>query len=383
MKITEVITHPLRAELEQPSWNAHEHRKFTTVILFEVRTDEGLSGFGEIQGGAQKSICDIAATFAECIKGMDPLGHVAVWNKLFSTLNPRPGGLGEWDGLPRPVSRGQRGDATAAIAGIDIALWDIKGKAAGMPVYKLLGGSRKSVFTYATGGYYFEGQTPEILAADIGSYVEKGFKAVKVKAGALSLKDELARIKAVRAAIGPDTLLMLDMSAALNFEDCVTYAKAAAEHDIHWLEEPLHWQYQPADFARLAAHAPIPLAHGEREWTRYTCRDFIDNGAIKFIQFDATRHGGFTEALRIAHYAEQKGVLIAPHTAEHIHAHLVSAFEDAAFAAESHGAHVRHPIQPRLYSKGATHGGDGMVHLNDDPGFGIEIDWDYVETVRA
>ena len=83
---------------------------------------------------------------------MDPLAHVEIWGRLFSTLSPRPGGLGGWDGLPSPLPRGQRPQAMVAIGGIDIALWDIKGKAASLPVYKLLRGSRRSVFTYATGG---------------------------------------------------------------------------------------------------------------------------------------------------------------------------------------------------------------------------------------
>lgn len=382
MKITEVITHPLQTNLEQPAWNSHEHRKVTTVTLFEVRTDEGITGFGEVQGGSQKATCDIAAIFAECIVGMDALATTTIWERMFSCLNPRPGGLGDWDGLPKPLARSQRADATAAIGGIDIALWDIKGKAANMPVYKLLGGSRKSIFTYGTGGHFYEGQTPEVLAEDIGSYVEKGYKAVKIKAGPFAMKDELARIEAVRKAIGPDTLLMLDLSGALPHEYAAEYAQAIAEYDIFWLEEPLHWHYQPADYARLASVSPVPLAHGEREWTRYTTRDFIDSGALKFVQFDGTRHSGFTEALRIAHYAEQNGVLIAPHTAKHIHGHLVSAFGDAAFGAESHGVDLRHPIQANMYSKSATYK-DGMVHLNDDPGFGIEVNWDYVEKVRA
>ena len=153
MKITEIKTHPLKVALQQPSWTAHEIGRDATLTVFEVRTDEGLVGYGEVQGGPQKTICALADTFGEVIKGMDPLGHVDIWERLFSTLSPRPGGLGGWDGLPSPLPRAQRPQAMAAIGGIDIALWDIKRKAAGMPVHKLLGSARNSVFTYATGGY--------------------------------------------------------------------------------------------------------------------------------------------------------------------------------------------------------------------------------------
>jgi L-alanine-DL-glutamate epimerase-like enolase superfamily enzyme len=381
MKITEIKTHPMRVALKQPSWTAHEIGRDATLTVFEIRTDDGLIGYGEVQGGPQKTICDLAALFEDCIAGMDPLGHVDIWERLFSTLNPRPGGLGGWDGLPSPLPRGQRPQAMAAIGGIDIALWDIKGKAAGMPVYKLLGGARQSVFTYSTGGYYVEGAPLEAVADEMAGYVENGYRAVKIKTGALSLEDELIRIRATRDAIGPDTLLMLDMNAPYGVEDCIKFAHAVAPYNILWLEEPLHWHLQPADYVRLASASPIPLAHGEREWTRFTVRDFINSGALKYVQFDSTRHAGFTESLRIAHLAEQQGVLIAPHTAPQIHGHLVSAFGDAAFGAESHGGHDRHPIQHHLYTSGAEVR-DGLVHLSDAPGFGAEIDWRYVDSVR-
>jgi L-alanine-DL-glutamate epimerase-like enolase superfamily enzyme len=382
MKITEVITHPIKVAIEIPSWTAHEISRDASMILFEVRTDEGLVGYGEVQGGPQKTICDLAAKFAECIIGMDPMGHVDIWERLFSSLSPRPGGLGDWDGLPSPLPRSQRPQAMAAIGGIDIALWDLKGKAAGLPVYRLLGGTRTSVFTYSTGGYYVPGAPLEVVGEEMASYVEMGYRAVKIKTGALSLEDELTRVRVTRDAIGPDTLLMLDMNAPYGVEDCIKFANAVAPYDIFWLEEPLHWHLQPADYVRLAAGSPIPLAHGEREWTRFTIRDFINSGALKYVQFDSTRHAGFTESLRIAHLAEQQGVIIAPHTAPQIHGHLASAFGDAAFGAESHAAHDRRPFQHRLYSKSSEYR-DGMVHLNDDPGFGIEVNWEYLETIRS
>jgi D-galactarolactone cycloisomerase len=111
-------------------------------------------------------------------------------------------------------------------------------------------------------------------------------------------------------------------------------------------------------------------------------RDFITSGAIRFVQFDATRHAGFTEALRIATLAEQHGVIIAPHTAPHIHAHLVSAFGPHAFAAESHGDHERNPIHHGLYIGGPTMR-DGMLSLSDAPGFGVDIDWGFVKKYQA
>jgi D-galactarolactone cycloisomerase len=312
---------------------------------------------------------------------MDALGHLEVWERLFALTSPRPGGIGARDGLPAPLPRDQRPQIMAAIGGIDIALWDIKGKAANMPIYRLLGGTRQAVFTYATGGYYVEGAPLTACADELGSFVAAGYRAVKLKTCGMAVADELVRIGATRQAIG-EALLMLDMNAPYNVQDCIAFAKAVEPYNIFWLEEPLHWYLQPPDYVRLAAAVSIPLAHGEREWHRFTMRDFITSGALRFVQFDATRHAGFTEALRIAYLAEQHGVCIAPHTAPHIHAHIVSAFGASAFAAESHGDTERNPIQHGLYTDGpVVH--DGMLHLNDSPGFGVDIDWQFVKKHQA
>ena len=119
---------------------------------------------------------------------------------------------------------------------------------------------------------------------------------------------------------------MLDINAAYDLPDCIEFARAVEPHRIFWLEEPLHWYLQPADFARLAAATPIPLAHGERELTRFTVRYFIVEGGIRY-----------TEALRIVHLAEQHGVMLAPHTAPELHGHLVFAAPRCVFGVESHG----------------------------------------------
>ncbi len=381
MKISEVIAHPLSVPLERPCSTAHEFHDSDNRVLVEVRTDAGVAGYGEVQGGPQKLIYDLVGQFGEIVRGMDALAHIEVWEKLFSLTSPRPGGIGGRDGLPPPLPRGQRPQITAAIGGIDIALWDIKGKAAGMPVYRLLGGTRREVFTYATGGYYAEGEPYTACADELGGYAATGYRAVKLKTCGMSMKEEIERIGATREAIG-DVSLMLDMNAPFGVNECIEFARAVEPYEIFWLEEPLHWYLQPEDYVRLAAATSIPLAHGEREWHRFTIRDFLASGAIRYIQFDSTRHGGFTESLRIAHAAEQQGVLIAPHSAPHFHAHLVSAFGGSAFGAESHGDTGRHPITHGMYKAG-TQVRDGMIHLNDLPGFGIEIDWGYVKKYRS
>jgi L-alanine-DL-glutamate epimerase-like enolase superfamily enzyme len=381
-RIASVKTHQISVSRRQPVWTAHEQSTAWNVILTEVRTDDGLVGFGEIHGAPMPRICEWVARFGELIEGMDALAHAAVWDRLFALTSPGPGRIDGKDGLPPPVPRGERTQVMAAIGGIDIALWDIKGKAAGLPVYRLLGGENRPIFTYATGGYYRPGATDRDYGAEMAAFVKLGYRAVKLKTGAGTVAAEAERIGIVRQMIGAEPLLMLDMNAAYDLPDCIDFAHMVEPHRIFWLEEPLHWYLQPADFARLAAATSIPLAHGERELTRFTVRDFVAHGGIRYVQFDATRAGGFTEALRVAQLAEQHGVMVAPHTAPEIHAHIVLAQRRCAFGVESHGGPEHDPLAYGLF-RDHPKLRDGHLEIADKPGFGLEIDWAFVDRYRA
>jgi L-alanine-DL-glutamate epimerase-like enolase superfamily enzyme len=179
-RIASVTSHMISVPQPQPVWTAHEESKAWNVILTELRTDDGLVGYGEIHGAPMPRICEWVSRFGEIIQGMDALAHVAVWEKLFSLTSPRPGGI-EGRDLPPPAPRGERARVMAAIAGIDIALWDIKGKAAGLPVYRLLGGENRPIFTYATGGYYRPNATNADYGAELAHFLELGYRAVKLR----------------------------------------------------------------------------------------------------------------------------------------------------------------------------------------------------------
>src|SRR6516225_11163680 len=200
-RIASIATHMISVPRPLPVWTAHEPIKAWNVILTEVRTDDGLVGYGEIHGAPMPRICEWVARFAEIIRGMDALAHVAVWEKLFALTSPRPGGIKDGDGLPPPVPRSERAQVMAAIAGIDIALWDIKGKAAGLPVYRLLGGENRPIFTYATGGYYRPDAYDDDYGRELARFIELGYRAVKLKTGAGTVTEEAERIDAVRRAI--------------------------------------------------------------------------------------------------------------------------------------------------------------------------------------
>jgi L-alanine-DL-glutamate epimerase-like enolase superfamily enzyme len=381
-RIAEIATYPVSVPRREPVWTAQEESKAWSVILTEVKTDDGLVGYGLIHGAPMPRICEWVARLAELVRGMDALAHEAVWDRLFALTCPRPGAIDGSRDIPPPVPRGERGAVMAALAGIDIALWDLKGKAAGVPVYRLLGGENHPLFTYATGGYYRKGATDASYGEELARFLELGYRAVKLKCGAGSVVAETARIRAVRKAIGEAPDLLLDMNAPYDLPDCIDFARCVEPFDIFWLEEPLHWYLQPADFARLAAATPIPLAHGEREATRFTIRDFIVAGGIRYVQFDATRAAGFTEALRVAALAEQHGVIVAPHTAAEIHGHLVLALPRCAFGVESHGGPDTDPLAYGLFRQHPELR-DGHIHIAERPGFGLDPDWQFVERYRA
>ena len=382
MKIKTIEAHLISVPLKVKTWTAQESFSDVSCLIIEIITDSGLQGIGQVTGPSLTLVRDYVRQFGDIIKGMDARSSTVIWDKLFSLTSPRPYGADAKDGLPPPLSRADRLQITAAIGGIDNALWDIKGKSANMPVFRLLGGETSKIPVYATGGYLKKGAPITACAAELKAFIEQGYTAVKLKVGHHTMEEEVTRVRATREAIG-DAMLMLDMNACYDLNECIRFAKAVEPFNLTWLEEPLHWYLQPADFAKLAEATSIPLAHGERLYERFTARDFIENGGIKFIQFDSTRHSGITEHIRIAHMAEQNGIFIAPHLDPEMHGHLVSAFPRAGFIAESHGDPDRNPLwHGGLFAKKAEIK-DGYLYLNESAGFGYDIDWDFVAKFRV
>ena len=375
--IADIRIHPISVPLARAFWMSLEPYTVAAEIVVEVETDGGLVGIGEIHGRPQAEIVRILEHFKRLLLGEDALDHARLYERLFrSTFSRESHGFAAADGQPH-FGAGAKPQMMAAIAGLDIALWDLEGQAAGLPLWKLLGGGRGAVPAYASGGYYGpEGEAfVDGLVDEMTGYRDLGFGAVKMKVGGLSIAEDVVRVRAVREAL-PDVGIMLDANAAYDVPTAIEAARAFEPFRIHWLEEPVAWFDPVFGLARVGAATSIPLASGERELHRYACRDLIDHTPIRFMQFDCTRAGGVTEWLQVAAYAGAHGVLMAPHHDPQIHGHLVAAAENG-YILEVFPNPVRDPIWEGLFIDQPEVAG-GEVVLGHRPGLGVTLNHEFV-----
>lgn len=361
MKITAISTEVYRWPRHKPITNGKHTYTHAGVGLVKVETDEGVTGVGiGALGGIVQAAID---HYTPELIGEDPLNVERLWHKLWV-----------------PKLTGRRGMTTRAISAIDIALWDLRAKVAGMPLYKLLGGFRDRVPTYIAGGYYEEGKGLDGLAQEMVDNVEMGARAIKMKVGALSLREDAERVKVVREAIGPDVKLMVDANCAYRLYEAVQFAHRIEDYDPFWFEEPI----APDDYEghrRLVESTPIPIATGENEYTRYGFRDLITRGAVPILNADAIICGGVTEFMKIAHLAQAHDVDIAPHGPQEIHIHLVAALSNGLIL-EFYRDTVD-PMWGKIYHHTLRLNADGTVSPPDVPGIGIDPNYEELAPFRV
>ncbi len=350
MQITAISTEAYRWPRHKPITNGKHTYTHSGIGLVKIETDAGITGIGL---GANGSI--IRATIEHLtplLIGQDPLNVERIWHALW---------------VPKLI--GRRGMTTRAISAIDIALWDLRAKAANMPLYKLLGGYRDRVPTYIAGGYYEEGKGLRELAREMEENVAMGANAIKMKVGALSIRADAERVRVVREAIGPDVKLMVDANCAYKVYEAIQLARHIERFDPFWFEEPI----APDDYEghqRLAAATTIPIATGENEYTRYGFRDLILRGQVPIINTDAIICGGVTEFMKIAALAQAFDVDIAPHGPQEIHIHLVAALSNGLIL-EFYRDTVD-PMWGNVYQETLRLNDDGTVSPPEVPGIGIE-----------
>lgn len=364
MKITRIEVFALRAPPpERPHWTSHFIVPTANEILVRLHTDEGIDGFGLATSYTPIDFAIKAwkGGLAEQIVGEDALAPERLYQKLFGLTTSRTAN-----------ERGWSREALIRIsAAVDIACWDIVGKAAGLPLYRLFGGFRDEVPAYVTCGYYREGKDNAELRDEMQMLVAQGHTGFKAKAGGLPLAQDIERMALMREVIGDRAQFMVDPNRAWDLATAIEAARLLEPLNPRWLEEPVRWEDDRRALKLLAQKTRIPLSGGESEMTSYGCRAMLEEQAIQILQFDCTMMGGFTEGRKLAALCELNHVQVAPHHDCFIHAHIVAA-SPAGCIVEAFTDPERDPLQAELYEDPPVirH---GIMKLKQQPGLGLTL----------
>ncbi len=363
MKITSITAIPLSFRLPEGKTVTMGVGSTTKrdAIIVRVETSEGLTGYGEAHPGRSPGaiVSLIHNTLAPMLLGMNATDVVGVSQRVHRM---------------QLSSHGVGSGASLALSGIDMALWDIRGKAANMPLYELLGGSKRRMPAYA-GGISLGYQPKESLAEEALEYVARGYKAIKLRIGDTA-RNDIERVQHVRRVLGDDVDILTDANTTYSMADARRVLPVLAEIQAGWLEEP----FACNDFASYREAAKItplvPIAAGENHYTRFEFAQLLEAGAVQIWQPDLSKCGGITEGLRIAAMASAYRIPINAHSSATgiNHAatiHFMAATENAGYfeACVSHFNPLRD-----LFGTTFEIGEDGCVEPMDKPGLGLEVD---------
>lgn len=268
------------------------------AVLVRVETDDGRVGWGEAHHGRCPGAVSkvVETTLRELALGWDALDVVGLWQHVYRK---------------QLASHGVGAAAAHALSGLDCALWDIRAQVAGLPLYRLLGGANRPIKAYA-GGISLGWQEPESLADEARRLVEQGYRAMKLRMGDTP-KHDIARVRAVRRAVGDEVDILLDANTGYTVEQLRKVMPAFEEIQAGWLEEP----FPPHDrqsYTQGAALGSVPLAAGENHFTRFEFQALLEDRSVRFVQPDMSKTGGITEGMRIAALASARKITFNPHT---------------------------------------------------------------------
>jgi len=364
MKITKLEVHILRApDTGRPHWVSHFIVPKANEILVRLQTDDGLEGIGLATSYTpiEAAIHAFRSGIGDLIVGADPLAPEQLYQKLFALT---------WQRLAH--EKGWTREALVRISSaIDIACWDIMGKAAGLPLYRLFGGYRSEVPCYVTCAYYRDGKDLIELRDEMQMLKAQGHTGFKAKAGGVPLAEDMERLAVVREVIGDEADLMVDVNRGWDLATAIEGARLLEPLRPRWLEEPVRWADDRRELKLLAQRTRIPLSAGESELTSYGCRALLEEGAIEILQFDCTMMGGFTEGRKLAALCELNNVQVAPHHDCFIHAHIVAA-SPAGCIVESFTDPERDPLQAELFED-PPRIANGRLTLKESPGLGLTL----------
>ncbi len=335
------------------------------TVVVKVTTAGGLVGWGESHHGrAHTAIAKlIETTLRQLVVGMDASDVVGVWAKIYTMQ------LG---------SHGMGAGCCLAMSGIDCALWDIRGQAAGMPIYQLIGGARRGIPAYA-GGVSLGYQPPEELIAELQPHLDAGYRAVKLRVGDTPRRD-IERIRGVRAHVGADIAILTDANTGYSVNDARAAMPAMEELDVAWLEEPFP-AHDYVSYELATGFSNTPLAAGENHYTRFEFNRVLEDGSITVLQPDLSKTGGITEALRIAAMASAYKLRIHPHSSmtglNHAASiHFLAAIDNGGYFEGD--VSKANKFRDELCSTPYEIDKDGNVWPIDKPGLGLEVDEDFL-----
>jgi L-alanine-DL-glutamate epimerase-like enolase superfamily enzyme len=330
------------------------------AVVVKVTTEAGIIGWGESHHGRCPGAIGalVNTTLKQLVLGQDANDVVGIWNKIY---------------VRQLGSHGMGAAACLAMSGIDQALWDIRGKALGVPLYKLLGGASKPIPAYA-GGVSLGYQEPQALVAEAQPLIAAGYKAIKLRVGDTPARD-LKRVAAVRQALGEEIAILVDANTGYTVADARQAMPGYEEHRVGWLEEPFP-AHDYASYRLATTFSSVPLAAGENHYTRFEFNRVIEDGSITILQPDLSKTGGITEGLRVAHLASAWKLPINPHTSMTglnmaATIHFLAAIDNAGYFEGD--VSKNNLFRDELVSKPYEIGADGCVRPLEGPGLGLEV----------
>lgn len=298
MKITGLRCVQVEIPLEKPIRTAIHDVRTVGCVLVYLDTDEGLSGeaYNFTMNAVRLDVLQaMIESLARHLVGKDPSDVEKIWEAMWRDIN----------------FFGHKGVTIFAISSLDTACWDLIGKAAGLPLYKLFGACRDAVDVYASGGLWLSLSIDE-LVEEAGAFLAQGFRAMKIRVGKERMDEDVERVAAVREAIGPDVALMADANQGFTVSRALRLGRRLEEFRLDWFEEPVPaWDLE--GHAAVAAALDTPIASGETEYTRYGMRDMLKAKAADILMPDLQRIGGLTEFRRVANLASSFDIPISTH----------------------------------------------------------------------